>query len=105
MDLNSFNCTCSVISDTELKYIGADNTPLVNFSIVIDGYKSAVFLDVEIWGHNAERAVKHFKKGSRLNLVGRLKQDVWEDSEGNPKRKFVFVAENYSFVGKNKKDD
>lgn len=100
MDTNVYVCTCTVIKDLELKYVGAKNTAICNFTVAIDGYKTSIYMDVEIWGEQAEKIMESAKKGSKLNLWGRLKQDVWEDKEtGKPKKKLILSIDNYSFVG------
>jgi len=48
------------------------------------------FIDVEVWGEAAERFVKRFSKGDLIAVQGRLRTDVWEDKDGN-RRKRTYV--------------
>ena len=37
-------------------------------------------------------------KGSQIKLVGRLKQDPWEDKDGNKRDKVVIIAESITYA-------
>lgn len=53
------------------------------------------FIDVTLWGRTAEVTSEYAKKGSRIIIQGRLKQEQWTDKESGAKRsKVVVVAEN-----------
>lgn len=41
------------------------------------------FLDVKLWGKDAEDAVEQYRKGTRVSFSGALRQSSWEDREGN----------------------
>ncbi len=51
------------------------------------------FVDVEAWRNEAEECAKKLQKGRGVRVIGRLKQDRWEDPEGNPRSKLKIVAE------------
>jgi len=64
-----------------------------------------VFLDVTVWSNSGEAVAKHFKKGDRIYLEGRLSQDEWTDKASQQKRtKIKMVAERWQFVD-SKQDD
>jgi len=55
-----------------------------------------VFLDVTVWSNSGEAVAKHFKKGDRIYLEGRLSQDEWTDKASQQKRtKIKMVAERW----------
>lgn len=57
------------------------------------------FIDVEAWGRRAELISDHLHKGDPLLVEGRLKQDRWQDEEGQNRSKVKVVVENFQFIG------
>jgi single-strand DNA-binding protein len=55
------------------------------------------FFDVTVWGRQAEVCEQYLSKGRGVRVVGRLKQDRWQDPEGNPRSKVHIVAEHVEF--------
>ncbi|MBO7613885.1 MAG: single-stranded DNA-binding protein, partial [Treponema sp.] len=53
--------------------------------------------DVEAYGKVAEYCESKAKKGRGVRVVGRLKQDVWKDSEGKTVSKVFVVAEHIEY--------
>ena len=52
------------------------------------------FVDVTVWGTNAENAQKYLTKGRGVFIEGRLQMDTWEDKQSGQKRsKLKVVAE------------
>jgi single-strand DNA-binding protein len=57
-----------------------------------------IFLDVSVWGRQAENACQYLKKGSVALVEGRLTMDQWEDKESGQKRsKIKITAQNLQF--------
>ena len=48
-------------------------------------------------GKLATVCAEHLHKGRGVRLVGRIKQDRWEDPDGNARSKIVIVAEHVEF--------
>jgi single-strand DNA-binding protein len=59
--------------------------------------KEVSFFDVESWGKLAESAKNNGHKGRGVRVVGRLKQDRWQDREGKAESKVSIVAEHLEF--------
>ena len=55
------------------------------------------FFEVETFGRSAEFCEKKAKKGRGVRVVGRLKQDVWKDSDGKSQSKVYVVAEHIEY--------
>ena len=55
------------------------------------------FFDVETWSKLAEACSEHLRKGRGVRVVGRLKQDRLQDTEGSPRSKVKIVAEHVEF--------
>lgn len=67
-----------------------------------DGQKreDTTFIDVTVWGRQAEVIGQYMKKGRPLFVEGRLQLDTWDDKETGAKRsKLRVVAENFQFLG------
>lgn len=57
------------------------------------------FVDVDVWGVQAESSNKYLEKGSPVLVEGRLKFDQWKDAEGNMRSRHSIVAERVVFLG------
>lgn len=62
------------------------------------------FIDVDVWGKQAEVIAQYLKKGNPLLVEGRLKQDTWE-KDGQKHSKVKVVLESFTFVGVKKEGD
>jgi single-strand DNA-binding protein len=88
-------------------------TAICTFSIASNRYykqdsayeKEVNFFDVETWSRLAENCYNLGRKGRGVRVVGRLKQDRWNDSEGKPHSRVTIVAEHVEFRPEFKKDD
>ena len=80
-------------------------TAVCNFSVASNRYyrsdeelqKEVSFFDVEVWSRLAERCGDELQKGRGVRVVGRLKQDRWQDKDGNPRSRVKIVAEHVEF--------
>jgi single-strand DNA-binding protein len=62
--------------------------------------EEVTFIDIEVWGRQAETAGQYLSKGRPVFVEGRLKLDSWEDKESGQKRnKLKVVAERVQFLG------
>jgi single-strand DNA-binding protein len=98
------NCT----RDPEVKYTPkgtavAEVGLAVNRSYTTDqGEKreETTFVDVELWGRQAEVAGEYLKKGRSVFIEGRLKLDTWDDKQSGQKRsKMRVVGEMMQLLG------
>lgn len=61
------------------------------------------FVDLTFFGKTAEAASEYLKKGSPIVIVGRLKQDTWDDkATGKPRSKLGVIVESMHFVPRGK---
>ena len=57
------------------------------------------FVDITVWGKQAENCKQYLVKGSAALIEGRLIQETWEDRNGGGKRsKIAICAERVQFV-------
>ena len=57
------------------------------------------YFEVTIWGKTAENLKPYLLKGSQIAVEGRLRQDRWQDAQGNNKSRIVINAETVQLVG------
>ncbi len=57
------------------------------------------FVDVTVWGAQAESCNQYLQKGRPILVEGRLKLDTWKDQEGNNRSKHTITAERVVFLG------
>ncbi len=58
------------------------------------------YVNIDTWGGLAESCDKYLKKGRGVRVVGRLRQERWNDDEGRPREKYIIVAEHVEFQSK-----
>jgi single-strand DNA-binding protein len=94
--------------DPEVKYTPkgsavADIGLAVNRTYTTDGgekREEVTFVDVTMWGRQAEIAGEYLKKGRPLFVEGRLQLDTWDDKQSGQKRsKLRVVCENFQMLG------
>ncbi len=56
------------------------------------------FIDVAVWGKNAQIAGQYLKKGRSVLVEGRLDQQSWE-KDGQKRSKHIITADRVQFLG------
>ncbi|GHT41480.1 hypothetical protein FACS189443_3310 [Planctomycetales bacterium] len=67
-----------------------------------DWVDEATFVDVTLWGRQAEIAQEYTKKGSPILIEGRLKLDTWE-TDGQKRSKLKVIGEKIVLLSSNEK--
>ena len=62
------------------------------------------FIETTAWGKLATVCSDYLKKGRGVRVVGRLKQDRWQDGDGNARSKVMIVAEHVEFQPQRRTD-
>lgn len=57
------------------------------------------FVDIDVWGPQAESCHQYLQKGRPVLVEGRLKLDSWEDAQGQSRSKHSVVADRVVFLG------
>lgn len=99
-DINNVNLSGNLTKDAELRFL-QDGTPVVKFSIAVnrtvkkgDGWESiGMFFDVTKIGGGIDKMHKELTKGRNVSVSGHLRQDRWQDDQGQPKSKVYIWAE------------
>jgi single-strand DNA-binding protein len=62
--------------------------------------EEVTFVDVTLWGRQAEIAGEYLSKGRSVLIEGRLQMDTWQDKEtGQNRSKLKVVCDNMTMVG------
>ena len=88
--------------DPEIRYFESGNAKC-DFSIAVSAGKDkpSDWLDIQAWGKSAERAAERLRKGSRVAVVGSLKQERWTDrTTGAQRSKVVVNAQSIEIIAK-----
>jgi len=98
------NCT----RDPEVRYT-PKGTAVADIGMAMNRYFSSdggekreetTFVDVTLWGRQAEVAGEYLKKGRPVYIEGRLQMDSWDDKNTGEKRtKLKIVGEKMEFLG------
>ena len=99
-DLNEVVLSGRLTRDAELRYTpnGTAVTDIIVASNRIwskdsEKQEEATFVDVTIWGKQAESLAKYMTKGRHVMLTGRLKLNKWETEDGDKRSKLTVTAE------------
>ena len=103
-NLNSILIEGNLVRDPVFKST-PKGTPVCTFSLASNRFykqdseteKEVSFFEVETWSKLAENCNNFGRKGRGVRVVGRLKQQRWNDTEGRPQSKVMIVAEHVEF--------
>ena len=56
------------------------------------------FVDIDVWGPQADSCNQYLQKGGAILVEGRLKFDTWQDNEGQRRSKHSIVADRVTFL-------
>jgi len=96
----------NVCFDIELRYTQG-GTPVTDVRLAVNDRRKSqtgewveetTFVDVTLWGRQAEVAGEYLSKGSPVLIEGRLKLDTWE-KEGHKQQKLKVVGERMQMLG------
>lgn len=57
------------------------------------------YVDIDVWGPQADSCQKFLQKGRGVLIEGRLKFDTWQDQQGQTRSKHSIVADRVVFLG------
>lgn len=91
--------------DPELRY-SAQGTPICNFGLAVNSKvkqntewkEEVLFIDVVVFGKQAEPCGQYLSKGKQTLVEGRLRERRWE-KDGQQRSKFEVLAQSVRFLG------
>ena len=63
-----------------------------------DMVQEVCYIDVDVWGAQAESCKQYLAKGRPVLVEGRIKLDTWQDTDNKPRSKHSIVAERVVFL-------
>jgi len=108
VDLNKVFLAGRLTRTPEIRYT-VNSTAVLNFSLAISNKyfdregnlkDDVLFVDVVVWGKQAESCSKYLQKGSPVLVEGRLQLESWENKSGEKRRKISVVAQRVQFLPK-----
>ena len=64
-------------------------------------HEETTFVEVVVWGKQAEIVSAHMTKGRPVFVEGRLQQDTWETAVGERRSRLKVVADRVTFLPRN----
>lgn len=62
--------------------------------------EDTTFVDITLWGRQAEVVGQYMKKGRPIYIEGRLQMDTWQDKQtGQNRSKLKVIGESFQFLG------
>lgn len=106
-NLNKVMLIGNLTRDPELRYT-PKGTAVADISLAINRVwnneqnqkqEETIFVDVTLWGRQAELAQQYLTKGRGAYIEGRLQMDTWDDKETGKKRsKLKVIGESLQFL-------
>ena len=91
--------------DPDLKFVGEKNNALTNFSLAVDrGYKDlhgenkVDFINIEIWGKQAEIFCTYMEKGRMIGIEGKIIVDSYKNETGENRYITKVRANSFKFL-------
>jgi single-strand DNA-binding protein len=111
-NLNSILIEGNLVRDPVLRST-PKGTPVCTFTLASNRFfkqdsgleKEVGFFEVETWSHLAERCSDYGRKGRGVRVVGRLKQERWNGTDGKQRSRITIVAEHVEFRPEFKKNE
>lgn len=107
-NLNKVQLIGNVTRDPEIKYT-PKGSAVTDLGMAINRYyttetgekkEEVTFVDVTLWGRQAEIAGEYCKKGRSIYIEGRLQLDSWEDkTTGQKRNKLRIVGDSMQLLG------
>lgn len=103
-NLNSILLEGILTRDPDLRYTPAGTavcdlvvSTVRNYKLNNERAEEVSFIEATTHGQLATVCAEHLSKGRGVRLVGRIKQERWEDAYGNTQSKVLIVCEHVEF--------
>ena len=94
-----------MVADPEVKYSDKTQKAIAKFCIAVnrdfkaeEGKYDADFFNCVSFGKQGETIGNHFSKGSKICVWGAMRQEHWEDKDGNKRTGYSLMVEGFDFV-------
>ena len=97
--------------DPEVRYT-PQGTSVCNFGIAVnrkfkqgdEAKEEVTFINIVVFGKQADSCGKYLNKGSSVLVEGRLKENRWETEEGQKRSRHEVVAQSVRFLSRKQGD-
>ena len=102
--MNLVLLTGRLSKEAKLKYIAGSGIPIAEFDIAItniyskDKENNKEFITIYCFKNLAETVVNNLEKGRLINVIGRLKSDIWKDDNNKTKKVQKVIADRIEFL-------
>jgi|YNPMSStandDraft_2_1061718.scaffolds.fasta_scaffold08464_4 single-strand DNA-binding protein len=97
-----------LVAEPEIRSTGS-GIEVAKFSIAVNDYvkgeEKTSFFDCTAFGKTAEFLKKYTQKGSRVLIDGSLRQEKWQDSDGNNRYKISVIVNRVELMTSAKQKD
>lgn len=100
-------------ADSELRHVGDNKSAVCTVNLAFnrsfkrngddEWQKEVTFMKAQIWGNKAEKMAETVKKGQPICIDGNLKQNSWNDDEGNKRVSFLINLRDFQLCVRNAK--
>ena len=105
-DINHVTLVGRLVRDAQLKYTNG-GLAICEFSVAINNRRKqgdewvdeAHFFDVTVFGRQGEAIQRYLVQGKQVGIEGQLRQDRWQNQEGQNRSKVGIVANNVMLLG------
>lgn len=94
-----------LVKDVDIRYNDKTQKAIANFSIAVnreyknkEGKYDSDFFNCVAFDKRAEIIGNHFNKGSRICVWGAMRQEHWEDKDGNKRTGYSLMVEGFDFI-------
>jgi single-strand DNA-binding protein len=101
-----------LVQDVELRYIAQTGTPVGMFTIAVNreftsksGKRETDFIDIQVWGKQAENCSNYIGKGSLVSIQGSLRIERYDAKDGTRRTSARVNADRVNFLSTNRKTD
>lgn len=105
--MNNFVGVGRLVKDVELREV--NNSKVANFSIAItrqyknsNGEYETDFINCRSWGQVGEKIKEYCNKGDMIGVKGSIRNDVYQDKDGNKKSSIYVNVERVTFLSSKK---
>ncbi len=92
--INNVTLNGKIVSDVILRQTNNKKIDVTNFRLQHNSprLKNPVYIDVEVWGKEAENLCASAQRNSFVIVYAELRRDVWSAEDGSPRSKLKLTA-------------
>lgn len=102
--MNSITIIGNMARDIETRYT-QDGRAIAGFAVADNRGEKVSFIDCSAFGKTAEFLAKHFRKGQKIALNGRLEINEWTGKDGVKRREAQVIVSEVAFADSKPKEE